>query len=92
MKMKLFGKGHSQAGLPGKTGRVFRWVLVSFFVMAVVTAFAVASAYMHTDADVLMLSPIFSDAIGWDIYRLDEEGASVPVRSEERRVGKECAI
>lgn len=83
MKMKLFGKGHSQAGLPGKTGRVFRWVLVSFFVMAVVTAFAVASAYMHTDADVLMLSPIFSDAFGWDIYRLDEEGSSVPVTMEE---------
>lgn len=89
MKMGLFGKGQKLDGLPGKTSRFFRWILVFLFVIAAVTAIAAASSYMHTDAGILMLMPTFSDERGWEIYRLNEEGVPVPMTVQELFESKE---
>lgn len=83
LNTESFEKGQKQAGISGKRGRFFRWILMSFFVAATVTAFAVASAYTHSDADVLILTPIFDDDMGWEICRLDEEGVPVSVTTQE---------
>lgn len=68
---------------PKKTVRVPAWALALLYLALAMAALTLFHSYTVTDAEVLYLTPIFTDANGWDIYRLDEAGERVPLTPRE---------
>ncbi|MCB6364793.1 GHKL domain-containing protein [Intestinibacillus massiliensis] len=66
-----------------KTGRVPAWALALLYLALAVAALALFHSYTVTDEDQLFLTPIFTDAKGWDIYRLDGAGGRVALTPKE---------
>lgn len=62
-----------------KTG----WALALVFLTLAALVLALFHSYTVTDAERLYLTPVFTDARGWDIYRLDGAGGRVALTPKE---------
>lgn len=67
----------------GKNRRVPAWALALLYLALGAAALALFHSYTVTGAEKLYLTPIFTDAMGWDIYRLDEAGGRVALTPKE---------
>lgn len=66
-----------------KHRRIPAWALALCYLALGLAALALFHSYTVTDAEQLPLTPIFSDAKGWDIYRLDGAGGRVALTPKE---------
>lgn len=65
-----------------KISPYLKWLLIPLFIAAAAAVFALFSSYSHTDMKKLYLTPIVSDANGWEIYVV-EDGQRVYLTPEE---------
>ncbi len=70
-------------GQSKKTGRVPAWALALCYLALAAAALALFHSYTVTEKEQLFLTPIFTDARGWDIYRLDGAGGRVDLTPRE---------
>lgn len=75
--------GRKAAMKTRKNCRIPAWAWALCYLALAVAALALFHSYTVTDAELLPLTPIFTDARGWDIYRLDEAGARVALTPKE---------
>ncbi len=75
-----------------KTRRAPAWALALLYLALAAAVLALFHSYTVTDAEQVFLTPIFTDARGWDIYRLDETGGRVALTPKEaaETVGTVC--
>lgn len=60
--------------MPLKTKNVqWRWLLLPLFLLLAIALWSLLTSYTSTDKERLYLTPIFSDANGWDIYTIAGE-------------------
>lgn len=53
-----------------------KWAFLPLFLLFTVAVLKLLAAYLHTDRQVLYLTPILDDANGWEIYTMEEGQAA----------------